>query len=170
MEFLKIVGLCVVAAVCYGIVHDQFTARICLEYFTVFHPPILPGVQSPTVLGLAWGALATWWVGLILGILLALAARAGSRTKLLASELLPMIRNLLLVMFACALTAGVAGFFLGTLPPTVTAFLPEGAYHRFAADWWAHSASYASGFLGGIVLCVLAYRKRFTSAAKAVLR
>jgi hypothetical protein len=37
MEALKIAFTCVIAAVIYGIVHDQFTARICLEYFTVFH-------------------------------------------------------------------------------------------------------------------------------------
>lgn len=169
MQNLKIISACIVAAICYGIVHDQITARICLEYFTVFHPPILGGTHSAALLAFGWGVLATWWVGAILGILLAAAARAGSRTKLSASELWPMIRKLLLTMFACALIAGVAGFFLGTLPPTITAGLPPGAYHRFAADWWAHSASYASGFFGGIVLCVLAYRKRLISAAKAGL-
>jgi hypothetical protein len=33
-------------------------------------------------------------------------------------------------------------------------------YPRFMADWFAHSASYASGFLGGAVLCMLQYRRR----------
>lgn len=167
MESLKIVGLCMVAAISYGIVHDQFTARICLEYFTVFHPPILLGIQSPTLLGLAWGVLATWWVGVILGIFLAIAARAGSRPKRSLLDLLPSVRTPLLVMAACALLSGIAGFFWGKLPPHMAALLPPGAYHRFAGDWWAHSASYASGFLGGIVLCVVTYRRRRFSAAKA---
>ena len=39
-EAPKITFICVMAAVVYGIVHDQFTPRICLEYFTIFHPPI----------------------------------------------------------------------------------------------------------------------------------
>jgi hypothetical protein len=26
--------------VVYGIVHDQVTARVCVEYFTVGHPPV----------------------------------------------------------------------------------------------------------------------------------
>jgi hypothetical protein len=58
MESFKIVLGCVLAAVLYGIVHDQFTARICLEYFTVFHPPVFQ-TQSPTLLGFEWGVIAT---------------------------------------------------------------------------------------------------------------
>jgi hypothetical protein len=168
MQFLKIVGLCVGAAICYGIVHDQFTARICLEYFTVFHPPILGRTHSPTLLAFGWGVLATWWVGMILGIFLAIAARAGSRPKLSVNDVLPRIQKLLLIMAVCAFLSGLAGYFWGELPASIEAYLPPGAQHRFAADWWAHSASYASGFIGGIVLCVLAYRKRVNSAAKAV--
>jgi hypothetical protein len=167
MQGLKIIGVCIVAAVCYGIVHDQFTARICLEYFTIFHPPILPDTASPTILALAWGVLATWWVGTILGVFLAIAARAGSRPTLSVTDVLPMIRALLLIMAGCAVLFGLGGYFWGELPANIAAYLPPGAQHRFAADWWAHSASYASGFIGGIVLCALAYRKR-RAAAKAV--
>jgi hypothetical protein len=59
MQSIKIILTCVVAAVLYGIVHDQVTARICVEYFLVFHPPIFP-TQSPTLLALGWGVIATW--------------------------------------------------------------------------------------------------------------
>lgn len=62
MEALKIAATCVLAAILYGIIHDQFTARICIEYFTVFHPPIFD-TQSPMLLGIGWGIIATWWVG-----------------------------------------------------------------------------------------------------------
>ena len=40
LEFVKIWGLAIGAAVCYGLVHDQITIRICPEYFTLFHPNI----------------------------------------------------------------------------------------------------------------------------------
>ena len=40
IESLKIVVLCIVAAIVYGILHDQVTARVCVEYFTIGHPPI----------------------------------------------------------------------------------------------------------------------------------
>lgn len=80
MESLKIVVLCVLAAAAYGVIHELVTARICIEYFTILHPAIFP-TTSPTLLALGWGILATWWVGAILGVLLALAARAGSRPR-----------------------------------------------------------------------------------------
>jgi len=32
MQFLRIVVACVLAAIAYGIVHDQVTARVCVEY------------------------------------------------------------------------------------------------------------------------------------------
>ena len=160
MQGLKIVGVCILAAIAYGIVHDQITARVCVEYFTVFHPPILGGTRSPTLLAFGWGVIATWWVGVLLGVPLALVARAGSRPRLAVSDLLPMIRTLLIVMAACAFVAGVVGYFWGGMPSSLTTLLPPDLYRRFLADWWAHSASYASGFLGGIALWILAFRKR----------
>lgn len=164
MESLKIVFACIVAAVLYGIVHDQFTARICIEYFTVFHPPVF-ATRSPTLLAIGWGTIATWWVGAALGLLLALAARAGSRPKLAAATLLRPIGKLLLVMAVCAALTGLTGFFLARqgliIPPEfVLKSLPPSAGPRFMADWWAHSASYAVGFFGGIILCVVQYRRR----------
>jgi hypothetical protein len=32
--------------------------------------------------------------------------------------------------------------------------------YRFMADWWAHSASYGAAFVGGIVVCVVTFRRR----------
>lgn len=65
MPFIRIVLLSILAAIGYGIIHDQVTARICVEYFTIGHPPIFH-TDSPALLGVRWGILATWWVGLIL--------------------------------------------------------------------------------------------------------
>lgn len=70
MEALRIVALAVAAAVAYGVLHDQVTARICVEYFTIGHPLLVPS-YSPTLLALAWGVVATWWVGLVGGLVLA---------------------------------------------------------------------------------------------------
>ncbi len=170
MQSVKIIGACILAAVIYGIVHDQITARICLEYFTVFHPPILHSTHSPTVLGFGWGVIATWWVGALLGIPLAIAARAGARPRLSVRELLPMIGALLLVMAVCAVFAGLAGFLWGSAPQFMAEFLTPEIRRRFAADWWAHTASYASGFVGGIVLWVAAYRKRARALRSAIVR
>jgi hypothetical protein len=164
IEHAKIILLCIVAAVVYGILHDQVTARICLEYFTGFHPPVFP-TQSPTLLAFGWGVIATWWVGLFLGLLLTVAARAGSRPKFTAAMLVRPVGRLLIVMACSAFIAGVSGFFLATHglarePEWMAPALTSSTYPRFMADWFAHNASYASGILGGIILCVLQYRKR----------
>jgi hypothetical protein len=90
------------------ILHDQVTARVCVEYLTVFHPPVF-ATQSPTLLAFRWGVIATWWVGLFLGLFLALAARAGPYPKLSGRELFHPIARLLLVMACCALAAGMTG-------------------------------------------------------------
>jgi hypothetical protein len=93
VESLKICFVSICAAILYGVIHDQITARVCLEYFTVFHPPIFE-TQSPTLLALGWGVIATWWMGAFLGVLLAIAARVGSRPKLSAVNLLKPIGKL----------------------------------------------------------------------------
>jgi hypothetical protein len=163
MEALKIAATCILAAVFYGIVHDQFTARICIEYFTLFHPPIFH-TQSPTLLGIGWGVVATWWVGAFFSVPMILAARAGSRPPLGASELLPPIASLLVFMAASAVLSGLTGYFLARTGVLATDWLTSSpspaARYRFMADWWAHTASYGAAFLGGAVLCALTYRRR----------
>ncbi len=56
------------ASVLYGLLHDQVTARVCVEYFTIGHPRVMAS-KSPTPLALYWGVVAPWWVGLPAGIL-----------------------------------------------------------------------------------------------------
>ena len=105
MASLKIILLCILSAVVYGILHDQVTARVCVEYFTVGHPPIFH-TESPTLLAFGWGIVATWWVGLILGIFAALASRLGSWPKFDAAHLVRPIVVLLIVMAVASLLAG----------------------------------------------------------------
>jgi hypothetical protein len=167
MEFVKIVLLSIVAAICYGILHDQVTARICVEYFTVFHPPVFHTI-NPTLLGLCWGVIATWWVGAFLGVILAITARAGQRPKVDARGLVRPVMQLLAVMALSAFLAGTTGYILALrniiAPPVwITQRLMPQSHNAFMADWWAHNASYAVAALGGIVLCVMTYQRR-TSA------
>jgi hypothetical protein len=50
--------------------------------------------------------------------------------------------------------------YLLRITPTVRAGIPPDMVRRFVADWWAHIASYAIGIVGGLVCCILVYRKR----------
>ena len=152
-EAFKIVGLCLVAAMGYGVVHDQITARICVEYFTVGHDNPFP-TEDPTLLGLAWGIFATWWVGLILGVALVVAARVGPRPKRTAASLVRPVLRLVAVTAGCAFVAGVGGHVAAELGVIVlnrdlAARLPPSKHADFLACGASHLASYWVGFLGG---------------------
>lgn len=148
----------------YGILQDQVTARVCVEYFTIGHPDVF-GTTSPTLLALGWGVLATWWCGLILGTMLALAARVGGRPKLSLRELWVPIVRLLACMAATTLVAGLAGYFAARhhliyLDEWMGAMVPDNAQLAFLADAAAHEAAYFSGFAGGLAVCIWAWRTR----------
>lgn len=169
MQPALIIILCIVSAICYGVAHDQVTARVCVEYFTIGHPPVFD-TESPTLLALGWGVIATWWVGLIIGVPLAIAARAGGRPKRSAASLIRPVAILLALMALCALLAGLLGAVLARrgsvvlLEPMASA-VPADRHVPFIADLWAHSASYLVGFIGGVVLVARTWRSRRTESA-----
>ncbi len=164
MQFIMILFLCIDAAILYGILHDQITARICIEYFTIGHPPIF-GTDNPTVLAIAWGIFATWWVGFLLGVPLAIVARVGSRPKRDVKTFIRPIAILLAVMAGCALVAGVIGRLLAgagvvyLIGPLATR-VPVDKHVAFITDLWMHNASYLVGFIGGIVVIAQTWRSR----------
>jgi hypothetical protein len=164
VEFAKIVALAVFGAVTYGIVHDQITIRVCVEYFTIGHPHLIH-TASPTVLALAWGIAATWWVGLVLGLLVALAARRGNRPKLRAVQIVPDLLWLISSVALLALVTGFSAYFLAVhsyiaLPQEWGELLPVNARVPFLVDASTHLASYTFGIIGGLLVALRAYRHR----------
>lgn len=174
MASLRIILLSIAAAIVYGVIHDQVTVRVCLEYFTVGHPRIIAS-EDPTILGLVWGVVATWWAGLIMGVPLALAARVGSWPKFEASALVSGIVVLLLVMAICAASAGVSasrtdGADLAREAPELAAEIPPERHHLFIANWAAHATSYMAGCFGGIALTIVTVVRRWRLEGKARAR
>ena len=140
MESAKIVLLCIVSAMLYGILHDQVTTRVCVEYFTIGHPPVFKTAE-PTFLAIGWGIIATWWVGALLSFLAVPACRLGAWPKLDAAQLIRPIGCLLIIMACASLLAGIAAYFsakagvirlLGWLAYRVSA----GKHVAFLADLW----------------------------------
>jgi len=174
MQFALIIGLCILSCATYGIGHDQITARICVEYFTIGHPPVF-ATTSPTLLGIGWGIIATWWVGLLLGIPLAIAGRAGRWPKRNAASL---VRPVALLLFVCALGALLAGMIGHQLAAAGKVWLleplasqiPKERHVAFLTDLWAHGASYLLGFFGGLVLAVVVFAGRVRQGAGAASR
>lgn len=156
IEWLKIVSFSVVAAVAYGILHDLVTAHLALEYFTIAHPPVF-STQNPILLAFGWGVIATWWVGLGLGVMLASCARLGHWPRLGLRSVSSRILGLIAWMAGTAILSGSAGSILMASGMNVIGFwtseIPAGRHVPFAAAVWAHSASYLVGILGGLLVC-----------------
>lgn len=154
MHAVLIILLSTLAAIVYGIAHDLITTRICLEYFTVAHPPIFGGTHSLTLLALGWGVIATWWVGLPLGFLLAAAARVGNLPKLIARDFFIPLAIGLVIMLALAMCLGAYAFSNIPIPPRFVEVIPLEHHRHFMFNAAAHLASYAMGPILGIVLCI----------------
>lgn len=163
LAWLKIALGCTLAACLYGIVHDQITARICVEYFTIGHPPVFD-TDDPTRLGFGWGILATWWVGVSVGVVLAAAARLGKRPRREPETLVRPVAILLGAMAICAVVFGGIGWLLARSGAVYLDYpLPGLAPERevpFLVDLWAHSASYISGASGSVIVAALVWRAR----------
>jgi hypothetical protein len=164
MQALAIIVLCTCTAIVYGILQDQVTARVCVEYFTIGHPRIF-ATESPTLLAVGWGVVATWWVGLLLGVGLALAARTGEWPKRDVRSLVKPLAILMGITAAFALLAGVVGYLLADagaviLLEPLASRVPAEKHVAFLTDLWAHLASYLVGGVGGIVVIVRVWRSR----------
>lgn len=171
--------MCVAMSIVYGILHDLITTQICLEYFTVFHPDIFH-TENPFLLALGWGVIATWWVGLFLGLLVAGAARIGDLRRLSWRELLRPLVVVMLCSYAAAIVAGA--FAALTMPKISRVFSPEGSkmevlshysqavQHRIMIDFFAHNASYFASAAGAVLLCawIISRRSKLGIAGSAI--
>jgi hypothetical protein len=167
-ESLKIVFLCIAASVVYGILHDQVTARVCVEYFTIGHPPVFR-TEDPTLLAFGWGVIATWWMGAILSFPAVTACRVGSLPKFDTAGLVRPISVLLIVMAVASLAAGVGGYCAARagvirLEGSLAELVSPEKHVAFLADRAAHLTAYGVGFLGGIVLSLWVLFQRWRLA------
>ncbi|HEX8024232.1 hypothetical protein [Mucilaginibacter sp.] len=160
-----------IIAGCYGIIHDQFTYTISHEYFTKFKfyqfGFIEPGYETilpnPRLYVAIVGFLATWWVGLIIGIGNGLMGLIQKDHKL-------MFKTISYAVFITLIATAISGliglaygwFYLsGTqvnwyLPKTLInkkSFIAVGSMHNF-------------GYLGGLTGLVLGMIYQVVKASK----
>jgi hypothetical protein len=147
----QIAGLCTAAAVGYGVLHDQVTVRLSPAYFLVGHRPLCGG--TPATVALCWGVAGTWWVGAVLGVILALVARPAAGRQVRVKDVMVGVTA---VLAAAALASGAAGLITWTLAPALPgalgAEIPRPEQRAFAAAWAAHAGSYGAALVGGFVL------------------
>jgi hypothetical protein len=164
MPFLRIVMVCIIGLSVYGMAQDQISVRLCPEYFTVAHPPII-GLNNLTLLGMAWGFLGAWWGGLMIGLALAPIAILGQWPRLSAHELIRPVMLMALVIAAGTVIAGAGGYFNGelvglTLGEPWASKIPPERHLRFFAVACAHFGTYASATLAAVALCIWTSRQR----------
>ncbi len=161
-HLLSIIGLTVLGALIagtYGILHDQITYTISPEYFTKlkfeqFHYANF-GLPDRVYVG-EIGFLATWWVGLFSGGLLACVAvplwppAQATRYTLMGFA----------IIFGFAAAAGLVGFFLGyqrRSDPDFSFWDYYSAYNgvqdlpAFVNVAYIHNSSYLGGLIGLVV-------------------
>lgn len=144
----KIIATTVAAAIFYGVLHDLITAHICIEYFSVAHPMLIPVFNDdPIILAIEWGILSTWWFGLIWGFLLwATLTYKGESFLALRPFCSLLIKNILLIGVTAS-ASGAVGFLLAkahvfSIPVIWTEDIPADKAPRFFYAAFSHGTSY----------------------------
>ena len=161
LVYCAIIILAVVAAAIYGIVHNQISYTVSPEYFTKFkfeqfgleNPAVPERIRASMV-----GFLASWWMGIPIGILVGLAGFVHPNARRMFQVSLWSIA----VVVGFTLLFGLCGLFYGWLQ---TASIDRAAYQewyipdnvinlrRFLCAGYMHNASY----LGGVVAILPAW-------------
>ena len=133
-----------------GLAVDIVTANVAVEYFTVHHPHVVDS-HSPWIMAVVWGIGASWWFGLIAGLLLWWMNMRRPR-PLSGKRILRIIAPSLVVIWLVmmAILAGVYGI-AGWIPEKQRKDTFE-SDRRLMAVALSHSTEYV---LGGIVTIVL---------------
>lgn len=155
--FTSIVGI--ITASLFGILHDQISYTLCNEYYTKFKFPqfgfdyyVEIGEFSERVAVTFVGVLATWWVGLFIGIINGLV----SIVHLTWSKRFSFfLKSVLLVIFCTALMSGFGYLYGKVFVSYINAnrWFPDGLVNRnaFIAVGSMHNASYTGGLIGLVV-------------------
>lgn len=154
----------------YGILHDQITYTISNEYYTKFKfiqfglehwggginigTPETPEIQlsNPRLGASIVGFLATWWVGLIIGVVLGLVGWVHNNGK----EMFQITVKASLMTIGIALIVGIMGLIYGNIMLSTAPshwFLPENLTHptQFVMVGSMHNFSYLGGLIGMLI-------------------
>ncbi len=165
----------------YGILHDQITYTISEEYYTKFKfvqfglsedywamgrnigTEELPEIQlrQPRLGVSVVGVMATWWVGMIIGVLLGLLGlihKTGK--KMLVSTIKAFVLTIGVALLTGMIGLGYGKFFLIDSPPSW--FLPKNLIDidSFIMVGSMHNFSYLGGLLGLIAGIVYSIRQK----------
>ena len=161
--FTSFIFISILIAGTYGILHDQITYSISPEYFTKFKyrqfgfDPEWFGGDRATVAVI--GFLATWWMGLFIGIFLGLLSLIFSTHTLMFSTL----RKAVFLVLTITISAGFAGYLYGNFylaGRPVNWWMPEDLSDRkaFIIVGSIHHFSYAGGLAAACIAAVYIFK------------
>lgn len=158
----------IILAAAYGIIHDQLTFSISAEYYTKFkfiqfqlvepHSQMQP-TNPRLAVGLV-GILATWWMGLLIGGILALL---GFLHKTARRMYMISLKAMVLTIIS-AFVVGLIGLVYGKLylaDRKVSWWLPDDLIDEanFIAVGSMHNFSYIGGIIGLIIAALYSIRR-----------
>jgi hypothetical protein len=157
--YLVLVALAIVAAGLYGIVHNQISYTVAPEYFTKFkfHQFGLTNTSLPDrVRASMVGFLASWWMGIPIGLLVGAAGFIHRDHR----EMFRVTLWSFLVVIGFTLLFGLGGLLYGY---SQTTHIDASDYHgwfipndvtdlrRFLCAGYRHNSSYLGGTLAIVV-------------------
>jgi len=153
----------------YGIIHDQITYSIAPEYYTKFkfiqfgfvdigNEAVLP---NPRLAVAGVGFLATWWMGLPIGLILGLVGLVHKDSKQMFKVTMSAILVTVIIAFATGLIGLVYGkFYLADVG--VSWWLPDHLIDKgnFIAVGSMHNFSYIGGLTGLIAGSIYSVKQK----------
>lgn len=139
----------------YGAIHDQVTFSISSEYFTVFKFDQFGflewGNKNPRMTTALIGVLATWWVGLYIGIFHGLVGLIHKDYKLMFKY----VMNSIFITLGVTILFGFIGFLIGKFDNEVYSNccfpyqIEDGKSFMIVGS--IHNYSYTGGEIGALI-------------------
>ena len=152
IPLLVLIGI--LAASVYGALHNQISYTVSPEYFTRFKFEQFGIINFPQRLGAsAVGVFASWWMGLIIGLILASVALIQKDARTMFKSILQSYA----IVAGVALASGLIGLAYGVmhlskLPPSEFSnwYIPDSLQNRaaFILAGSMHNFSYLGGVVG----------------------
>jgi hypothetical protein len=171
LTLILIIAIALIIGGLYGILHDQLTYTISPEYYTKFkfyqfglmdmgNEAIFP---NPRIEVSAVGFMATWWMGLPIGLILGLVGLIHKDHR----QMLKVTMKAVLITVIVAFVTGLIGLAYGKLflaDKGVDWWLPENLIdtENFISVGSMHNFSYLGGLFGliaGIIYCIKQKKK-----------
>ena len=175
-KFLTLILIAFIAALTggiYGAIHDQLTYTISPEYYTKFKfiqfELVDEGIETPIPNPRIWvavvGVLATWWMGVLIGIILGLVGLSHTNWH----TMLRVTLRAFVITTIIAFVIGIIGLIYGRLflanDPIESFsnwFIPDNIidFKSFVMVGSMHNFSYAGGIIGLVVGIVYSLGQR----------